>query len=507
VAIKVETLEEKLKRLESLEKIVALKEGLPHWYGYGWYPWAWDFLNSAPKHKDAFICAANQIGKSTSQIRRIIHWATETKLWPELWPNRRPYVFWVLYPTKDICNTEWHTKWTTQFMPQGAHKDHAQYGWEASYSGKNNIHSVHFKTGVTLYFHSYNQGLTNLQATTVDYIAFDEELPEKLYNELSMRRIANNGYMSGVFTATLSQEMWRRCFEEIGTARETFKDAFKRQVSMYDCMKYTNGKKSHWTKQRIQQVIQQCKDENEVQRRVFGKFISSTNDLKCPTFDEKRHVKPVTQMWEDPKVYCGVDPGSGGASGHPSAIMFVAVNPEYTKARVYKGVRMDGQLTTSGDVLEKFRQMKGDTVTTGQFYDYADRDFFTIACRIGEPFYPAEKNHEIGENIINTLFKHDALIIDDIPELEPLVHEIKTVRKGDRKTKAHDDAYDALRYALSRIPFNWPIITSMNEKKIITNVNEIDESHRIRGHYANKWEDLTNSWQSDIDEWNELLES
>ncbi len=61
-----------------------------------------------------------------------------------------------------------------------------------------------------------------------------------------------------------------------------------------------------------------------------------------------------------------------------------------------------------------------------QWYDWQCKDFSIIAQRMGEPFEPAEKGHDIGENTVNTLFKHGMLVIDDNgdPEMEKLVNEV-----------------------------------------------------------------------------------
>src|SRR6185295_15948148 len=77
------------------------RENLPHIYGFPWYSWAKDFFDSTNRFN--FLCAANQISKSSTQIRKAIHWATEKSLWEGLWPGRNVSQFWYLYPTRPVA--------------------------------------------------------------------------------------------------------------------------------------------------------------------------------------------------------------------------------------------------------------------------------------------------------------------------------------------------------------------------------------------------------------------
>lgn len=449
-----ETKAQKLARLELLEQKLALKEGLPHLYGFPWYPWAKEFFESV--NATNFLVAANQISKSSTQIRKVIHWATETSLWPRLWPKRRPSMFWYFYPTKDTLSIEFDEKWEREFLPKGKYKDDPKYGWKLE--RRDGVPwAIHFNSGLSVYFKTYEQKAKNLQSATVDAIFADEEMPEHLWDEVNLRRQATDGYFHMVFTATLGQEIWRATMEERNTEAEKFKDAFKLQVSMFDCLTYTDGTPGAWTPERIQRVINSCKTDAEVQRRVYGRFVVDSG-LKYPSFTRKGNMKPpagaVPRDW---KIYSGTDPGGGG-EGHPGAVCFVAIRPDYKYGRVFRGWRGEGELTTAGDVLMKYRALRGNLTVTGPYYDWQAKDFATIAGREGEAFFPAEKSHEIGEQILNVLFKNRMLDIDDVPELEPLAHEFTTLKNSTPKNRAKDDFIDALRYAVTLIPWDWTAI-------------------------------------------------
>jgi hypothetical protein len=487
--------DDKLKRLALLEKKLELQDGLPYLHGWKWYPWAKKFFDST-NHFNLLV-AANQIGKSSAQIRKCIHWATDQTLWPKLWA-RRPLQIWYLYPTREVATIEVDRKWIPEFLPRGKFKDDPIYGWRVEYKNKY-VWALHFNSGVSVYFKTYATDVQHLQTGTVWSIFADEELPEELYDELQFRLAATEGYFHIVFTATLGQTFWREVLEG-----KKFPDAFKQQVSMYDCLHYTDGTKSHWSPERIQRVKNTCKSEAEILRRVYGKFIVDSG-LKYPSFDRTKNVKPHHMLPKDWLIYAGVDVGSGGDKGHPAAIVFVGVSPDMRLARVFKGWRGDGVLTTASDVVQKYTELKGNMTVTAAYYDWASKDFHTIAARMGEAFQPAQKSHESGEQILNVLFKNEMLAIYDTEELFPLIEELQNLLRDTVKNKAKDDMADALRYALTRIPFDWSAISKDDKAPaVLQQVSEIEDR---RSQMVDEEEiDLTASVEDEISFWNGLHE-
>ena len=355
-----------------------------------------------------------------------------------------------------------------------------------------------------------------LQSGSVYAIFCDEELPENLYDELKFRLAGTYGYFHMVFTATLGQEMWWRAMEARGTDLELFKMAWQKTVSMYDCLKYLNGEDSPWTVDRIKEEEDSCKSQAEVRRRIHGRFIKE-GGRKFHGFDPTKHyVKPFS-IPDDYDKYVGVDIGSGGEANHPSAITFLAVNPRKTKGYIYKGVRMDGIETTSGDVFDEYKKIKGKTEQfVNKVYDFAAKDFGTITSRMGDSWNKAEKSHELGEDIINTLFQNDALYLFDTDEIRKLGVELLNLQKSTPKTKAKDDFCDSARYTIVDVPWNFEAITgqktSMNQEnvaKVPKTKEEWDKYYleqRRKGFYdetdapKTDWE---RSMESEMSEWNE----
>jgi len=444
----------KLEELQLLEQKLELQKNVPHLHGWKLYKWAQEYWDS--KDKVQLICAANQISKSSTQIRKHIHWATAVDLWPKLW-RTKPLQFWYLYPTRDVAHVEFMKKWVPEFLPRGEYRhDHPVYGWKPEiYHSR--IFAIHWNSGVSTYFKTYSQDVQDLQTGTVYKLDLDEEPLEDLMPELFMRLAATDGYLSAVFTPTIGQEYWRAAIEEKGSY-ERFPTAFKRQVSMYDCLYYADGTKSPWTLEQIKRAENACKSPQEIEKRIYGKF-TVAEGLKYPSFHRLRNRKPGHPLPKDWTVWCGVDPGSGG-DNHPAAIALVGVSPDWKQARVFKGWRGDGQITTAGDVVQKVIEMTAGMDHVRILYDWGCRDFFTIATDMGLQVEPAEKSHMVGETMLNVLFKNQMLWVYDIPELDPLCIELATLKSSTQKTKAKDDFVDALRYACSKVPWNWESIRS-----------------------------------------------
>jgi len=428
------------------------------------YEWQRDFLTN--RKLLAFLTAANQIGKSSIQIIRCINQACRQDLWPYYFPNLNPKSFLYLYPENKLATQEWHEKWVKMYMSRGAMIDDPRYGWKANYD-KKYIESVKFNSGVTLFFRNYSQSPSSLQASTADAVFLDEETPEAHYDELMVRTQARqaigSGYVSMCFTATLGQLYLYQCMEMQGLEEETFKNAWKRQVSAFDCLKYCDGTPSKvWTRDYIEnELIPKYRNPAEIQRRIFGRFIK-TSGLLHPDWVYDKNTEPVgvtaLKGWT---YYVGVDFGAGGEWGHSSAIVVCAVCPEYINVRVVKSWSSKKQRMTQADLV---MQMK--ILTEGLEYicyaDWAATDFFEFAGREGLVVNKAEKSHEIGINLLNMVIRDNQLKVlvgDGIGDNDFLIQELQSIGTDTNKRKRRDDLADALRYALSLCPLRTtPII-------------------------------------------------
>jgi phage terminase large subunit-like protein len=433
-------------------RIKELQQDLPHLYGWKWYPWAREFFES--RNRMNLLCAANQIGKSSIAIRKNIEWACNKKLWKDLWETP-PKQFWYFYPSDSVATSEVEKKWIPEFLPRGAMKDHENYGWDVEYSS-GDVQAIHFRSGVSIYFKSYGQKVINLQTSSVHMITFDEEAPEEIINECLARLRATRGFFNQVFTATRGLQVWYRAMECIGTSEEMFPDAWKRSISMRDCQYFDDGTPSQWTDARIKEAEGFCTSQSEILKRIDGRFVKDEG-RRYLTFDPDKCLgdssEKIPSSW---RYYAGIDIGSGGRGRSAGAIVIVAVAPDLDRGRVIRTWRGDHEETTAADILEKYQELRQGISITQACYDYQSREFGLIAARSGEPFLPADKQRNSGEQITNTLFASKALTIDEgVYDNRKLVTELMSVPAGEKNRKFQDDLTDALRYVLKLIPWDF----------------------------------------------------
>ena len=495
----------KAKR-DKLKQIQEIKQGLPHLYCFPLYKWqrqSWDDTSTFQ-----FDFAANQVGKSSINIRKCIDYATNPSRWKIF--LRTPKLIFYLYPDKKTATREFETKWTPEFLPRGKFKDDPQYGWKEEWDGKD-IGAIHFNAGVTIYFKTYGVGSDHahtMQASTPAIVACDEELPIELWPELQMRIAspANKGAMFWmVCTPTRGQLFWSK----IQSGKIKLPNSSVRTISMYDCLFYDDGSKSIWTKERIQQIEQTLPSQREIEIRVHGLFKPSEDSILFPTFDRDRHiVKPHNvEGWE---LYCGIDYGIGGLNAHPPAISIVAISPDYTQARAVKYWKGDdGKKYTVDEVINIYLgycHTLGLEQIPNTYYDWACGEMGVIAENKGLAFQKADKSRDHGINLLNSLLKNDMLMFFEQIDEEhlKLCDEFETLSSDTNKPKSGVDyLIDSIRYAISRVVFSFINIKLNNIQK--TPVKKTITQGRLS--FDEIEDNFLDFNGEEIDEWNSYYDS
>jgi hypothetical protein len=510
----------KLQKLEQLEREAEVRRKLPHRYMHKFYPWAREFFDDW-KHRKQVLNAANQLGKSSTCIKKLIECAISPETWRERWPElpagQKPAQWWYLYPTREICHLEFEEKWRP-LLPKYP-EDHPQYGWKYT-KQKADGGCISFNTGINIYFKAYAQGATNLQGSSVYVCACDEEVVVDVLPELQMRVNATNGYMFFVFTATLGQDFWRRVVEE----RSKWPDARVWQIGLYDSQKYEDGTPSAWTDAKIRATIDACANEAQVQNRVHGKFVVEEEaGRRVPTFDPDLHLIPYRRLEAgDYFYYAGLDYGSGSRSGHPSAITITAIHKSMRHGYITHHWRGDDIETTCEDVIRKFVDMRASCANfvTGR-YDFSARDMGTIAARMGMPLEQAMKSVESGANVVSVLFKRNALLLmtpneqsrrdgipDDHMQQAKLSSEMVKLRVGANKRTHHtenDDSYDSARYCIVSMP--WAFDQLEAAPKAETAKVEAPKKDERLAYYDGDGIEPPDGVEEEMDEWAELMNS
>lgn len=468
------------------------KEDLPHLYSWPWYSWAWDFFNDTSKN--AFLVAPNQVSKSSTLIRKVIHWATCPELWPKLWPTK-PTQFWYFYPSKDVATVEFDEKWEKEFMPRGAAKDHPIYGWHKNMKF-GSIHDIRFNSGISIYFKSYEQSAGNVQTSSVYFLACDEELPVSYWPEISARRdgMLVDGYFNMTFTATLSQRFWYETIECRGLPNERFPDAKKIQISLYDCQQYMDGTKTGWTNERIQKRIDSCQSEKEVLRRVMGRFVNEELSI-ISGFSEEQNYKHgefiVPSTWSRIISFYVSSVGTG--------ICVLAVSAEFDKVVVAECHKLD---LTSYEALEKLHVLRGKK--SAELYINAEPlDFIEMSQNSGI-FFQTVKNPKNGlKDKINSYFKTGVLEIAKSKNSHELIMQIRTIKESDVKSYEGYEVYGAMAIGLSKLAVSLQNSIEGVKKKVPPKIlNEREAFYRG----LDRPLEVVDSYDNEFDEMNELLE-
>jgi hypothetical protein len=184
-----------------------------------------------------------------------------------------------------------------------------------------------------------------------------------------------------------------------------------------------------------------------------------------------------------------------------------AVAPDFSRGYVYRGWKGDKELTTAGDIVNKYTALRAGRPFAGSFYDYADADFYIIANRMGEPFQRANKAHDAGEMALNTLFKNGILEIFDVPELQPLIHELENLARNTMSRNSvvlKNDMSDALRYNLASVPWDYSKISLFPEIEVPEHIpGEVELRRQM---FDTETARVQAEIYEEFDEWNSLYE-
>lgn len=509
-----------IEKLELKKRLYKMRLNLPYLYAFDWYQYQRDFLDTTKEWQ--FLCCANQLGKSTVLVAKLTTLALDQEKWDKLWVDR-PDLFLYFLPNQKLHNENAETKWKS-VLPKGEMKDHIYYGWDWDKRGKDYL-GITFKNGVRIRFLSYGQKTDNMQNMTCHVIAFDEEPPKDIVSEVQTRtqaiRVAEQnvehaygGFKMFAFTATKSQDYFRKIIEVRGDGElmpESEGNVYKRTVSLYDCQKHISGKLSQWTNEKIDKIIKALPTRAEIKRRVYGRFQASEG-LIYQNFDAEKNttdiVPVISTNWY---IYAGIDYGAGGRS-HPSAIVFVAVNPKHTLGYVIKSWRGEGELTTCDDVILKYIELSKGLKISAAYYDWAAKDLMTFATRRSVSIIRANKDREVGRNILNGLFKSQMLqIVSNTYHNNELTAELGSLVTGTNKKSmsVQDHLTDALRYATSLIPWDFSNPRSIKEDSIqLYKAVKTNRLKRRDGRYTDEFMDFEPDYsiEGEYNEWKELFE-
>ncbi len=313
-------------------------------------------------------------------------------------------------------------------------------------------------------FKSCDQGREKFQGASLDFVWFDEEPPEDVYRECRMRVFDRRGDIFGTMTPLKGLTF---VYNEIFCNRHNDPEAW------YEFIEWSDN--PYLDKQEIL-LLEGSMDENTLQSRRYGRFVSDSVGLVYPEFDEGIHVVdpfPLPLDWQDT---IAIDPGlNNPLSAHWYAVDFdgnVYVVAEHYEAgrdvdhhaeairniSARLGWHTDGKgrLCALIDSAAKQRTLGSVKSVAELFYERGilvnpnvEKDLFSGIARV--------KSYLNQKNCLPNLYIFRGCV--------NLIRELKGYYwgSGDTPRKADDHSLDELRYYLMSKPKRSAVVVEKSE--------------------------------------------
>lgn len=303
-------------------------------------------------------------------------------------------------------------------------------------------------------FKSCDQGREKFQGASLDFVWFDEEPPQDIYEECRMRVLDRAGDIFGTMTPLKGLTF---LFDEIYMNKSGNPEVW------YEFMEW--GDNPFLQKSEIK-LLSSSMDEKELQSRRYGKFCVSEG-LVYPEFDENVHVIPPFEIpfeWQDT---ISIDPGlNNPLSAHwycvdyDGNVYVVAEHYEAKRDIGYHAAKIKeisaglgwhtdgmGRIRALIDSAANQRTLASSKSVSELFYEQGinvnanvNKDLFAGIARV--------KSYLKGENGVPKLYIFEGCV--------NLIRELKGYfwGSGDVPKKKDDHSLDELRYYLMTKPHN-----------------------------------------------------
>ncbi len=306
-------------------------------------------------------------------------------------------------------------------------------------------------------FKSCDQGREKFQGSSLDFVWFDEEPPQDIYEECRMRVLDKKGEIFGTMTPLKGLTF---VYEEIYLNKRNSQEVW------YEFIEWADN--PFLDKEQIQLLTESLSDD-ALESRRYGRFRRNSG-LVYPEFDENVHViEPfnIPAEWQD---IISIDPGlNNPLSAHWYAVDFdgnVYVCAEHFEAKKdieYHSNKINqisnklgwkrdymGRIEAIIDSAANQRTLAGVKSVCELFCDYGilvnpnvNKDMFSGIQRVKEylKIVNGKAKLYIFKNCVN------------------LIREIKSYwwGDGDNPKKLDDHALDELRYYIMRKPSSSPL--------------------------------------------------
>ncbi|RLI83617.1 hypothetical protein DRP04_00900 [Archaeoglobales archaeon] len=244
----------------------------------------------------------NRSGKTTAALYDFIYAALGIHPWQD-WPPP-PLRLRVVGPDFNVVINEIHLPRFREILPEGS------YVWHAE------MRTLELFNGSTINFRSYDQDVSKFSGSSLHGVWFDEEPPQRIYNENLMRVLDTGGKILMTFTP-LSGINW--LYDLVFSDK---KDPLTGEplVGVVFVSTYDNP---YIKESDIEAVKALCRDEDEIAARFEGKFFTRSG-LVYKEFDPRIHVVDPFPIPDDWMICISID----HHTRNPQAVVFTAIDPD-----------------------------------------------------------------------------------------------------------------------------------------------------------------------------------
>ena len=249
------------------------------------------------KKRNRWVFGGNRSGKTECGAAECVYFARGIHPYRK---NRKDTIGWVVSLSTQVQRDVAQKKilsylrkdWIDEVVMQSGRKDTPESGVIDFIRVKNVVGGIS-----VIGFKSCDQGREKFQGTSLDYVWFDEEPPEDIYDECRMRVFDRKGDIFGTMTPLKGLTF---VYERI------YLNKFDDKEVWYEFMEWADN--PYLSKDEIS-ALAATMDDTAAQSRRYGKFAENAAGLVYPEFDERVHViEPfaVPKEWQD---NISIDPG------------------------------------------------------------------------------------------------------------------------------------------------------------------------------------------------------
>ena len=248
------------------------------------------------KKRNRWVFGGNRSGKTECGAVEVVWWARGIHPFRK---NRKEVCGWVVSPTYEVQREVSQNKILSYLRPEWIVDVTMQSGKKSSPDGGviDYITVKNIFGGVSrIGFKSADQGREKFQGASLDFVWFDEEPPQDVYQECLMRVMDRKGDIWGTMTP-LKGRTW--VYDEIYMNKRNNPEVWSITMEWAD---------NPYLDPAEIELLTRAFDKESVEMRRYGRF-GDAGGLVYPEFDESVHVVdpfPVPPEWYD---NISIDPG------------------------------------------------------------------------------------------------------------------------------------------------------------------------------------------------------